>query len=518
MFHIILRRFFYAFLFMTCLGLNATKPGARPNILFIYSDDHRYDQIGAINPDIHTPNLDRLVDSGVNFSNAYVTTAICSPSRAACLTGMYGSRNGVATLTQPLRFPWATFVHDLAATGYRTAQVGKWHLGTSPVEAGFEWYAAIEGNGSWFQRKIESNIPGVPNKLDGRFYETVMADTVIDWMADHSANHDDNPFMVWWCTQVPHVDGLLKYPDVKVNEKDKTENVPWGSVGGYRSGYAVSDMDVPQNWSDDLASKPPYLASSRFVTKSVDEDYGGPGGYTNPDPGVRNATLGEDNVQQHMLEAYASVTALDAEIGRVLDHLEDPNGDGDAADSILDNTWIIFMGDNGWQTGHHTFTSKVLAYEESSRVPLIVVAPGVAARSEAKLALNIDLTAMFYDIAGLPIPEHMQGMDLRELIEDPATDWRNSFYYEAIIPEPSLGAMPHEAIRTERYKLILTYDFATVDTGIVEPIFKELYDLKKDPIEVINLINDPEYIHTIQGLMKLLEEKKAAVAASPDPA
>jgi arylsulfatase A-like enzyme len=276
-------------------------------------------------------------------------------------------------------------------------------------------------------------------------------------------------------------------------------------------------MLVPANWSDPLTTKPPYLANSRFVKKPATEDYGGPGGYTNPAAGVRNATLGEDNVQQHMLEYYASVTALDAEIGRVLDRLEDPNGDGNPGDSITNNTWVVFMGDNGWQTGHHKFTSKVLAYEEASRVPLIVKGPGVAPRIETKLALNIDLTPMFYDLAGLPVPKHLQGRNLRKLVENPAAPWRDRFYYEAVVPENSLGAKPHDAIRTNRYKLIRTYATKAGAMSNTTIIFEELYDLDADPGEMNNLATDPVHSATKADLVAQLQAEKAAIASSPDP-
>jgi arylsulfatase A-like enzyme len=271
-------------------------------------------------------------------------------------------------------------------------------------------------------------------------------------------------------------------------------------------------MPLPISWNDPLTTKPPYLAKSRFVTKSVQQNYGGPGGYTNPVKGKRNSTLGQDNLQQHMREYYASVTALDAEIGRVIAKLKDPDGDGHYTDSILDNTWIIFMGDNGWQTGHHKFTSKVLAYEESCRVPLIVKAPGISTRVEKKFALNIDLTAMFYEIAGLKIPEHLQGCTLGALVANPETPWRNDFYYEAITPERSLDAVPHDALRNDQYKLILTYN-----TAANKVVYEELYDLIKDPDEMVNLATDTAYASVKKSLKTRLEIEKNRIATTPPP-
>jgi len=489
----------------------------KPNILFIFSDDHRHDLLGLVNPKIKTPNLDALANSGVRFDRAFVTTAICSPSRAAILSGCYGSRNGVPTLSGPLAFPEAAFPHALNRAGYKTIQLGKWHLGTTPSNAGFQHYARVNSNGSWFKRKVDTNITDCPKSLSGTFFETFFADQVIDQLATHASSNSDQPLFIWWCNQVPHVDGGLKYPDVKTDSSNKVEHRPWGSTGGYRADYNVADMPVPDNWSDPLTTKPAYLPTSRFVTKSVTEDYGGPGGYTNPAAGVRNATIGEDNVQQHQLEYNAAITALDAEIGRVLARLEDPNGDSNTSDSILDDTWVIFMGDNGWQTGSHKFTSKVLPYEESIRVPLLIKAPGVAPRVENKFALNIDLTAMFYAIAGLPVPAHLQGENLKTLVENPAAPWRDSVYIESVKPEASLDAEPHDAVRTAQYKFVRTYDTeanAKANTGIV---FEELYDLAADPIEMVNQASNPAFAAIKADLITQLEAQKAAIAASPDP-
>ncbi|MGC6566154.1 MAG: sulfatase-like hydrolase/transferase, partial [Akkermansiaceae bacterium] len=475
------------------------------------SDDHRHDLIGASNPLIQTPHLDKLAKSGVRFTHACVTTSICSPSRAAVLSGQYGSRNGVPTLSDPLNFPHATIAHTLAKVGYRTTHIGKWHLGTTPQDAGFQQFARINSNGSWFNRKINSNIPGAPTKLNGTFYETVMADLVIERVNNHLSKHADEPFFIWWCNQVPHVDGGLKYRDVKVDPSNKSEHTPPGTLGGYRANYDLASMPVPANWSDNLASKPPYLAPSRFVTKSATENYGGPGGYTNPAPGSRNSTQGEDNVQQHNLEYLASISALDAEIGRVLNHLEDPNGDGDKSDSITGNTWIIFMGDNGWQTGSHKFTSKVLAYEESIRVPLLIKGPGLTPRTESKLTLNIDLPPFFRKLAGLEPAPHHQGLNLKSLLDDPNSSWRDDFYYEATKVEPSLGAQSHDAIRTKTHKLIRTYDKNH------KLVIEELYDLTADPGELINLASNPVHLKTKTTLTDLLLTRRKSNADSPDP-
>ncbi|MCK4565390.1 MAG: sulfatase-like hydrolase/transferase [Verrucomicrobia bacterium] len=456
-----------------------------PNILFIFSDDHRYDLLGSIDPEIHTPNLDALASSGVRFDTAIATTAICSPARAAVLTGRYGSQNGVMGLAASIHNSEVTFADYLKGAGYRTAQFGKWHIGNTPASVGFDTYARIYGNGSWFNRSIDSNIPGMPTDLGGTFYEEFMANRVIEYVSNHVATATAEPFVLWWCNQVAHVDGSYNYPASTVS----------------LDLHAVEDMPVPGNWADDLADKPPHLATSRYITQSVSQDYGGPGGYSNMDPGVRNTYMGQDNVQQHNKEYYSAVTDLDREIGRVLDALEDPNGDGNTSDSIVDNTWVIFLGDNGWQTGSHKFTSKVLSYEESMRVPMIIRAPGLASRVETNLVLNIDVTQLMLDVAGVAIPDNMPGRNLRTLLENPSAPWRDRVLYEALSSD--LGNKPHRTIRTGRYKYIQTH-------GLV-PQFEELYDLATDPLELTNLASDPAYAAIKAGLVQALEEEMAAI-------
>lgn len=473
-----------------CLDAGYAAP---PNILFIFSDDHRHDLLGVQNPALHTPHLDALANSGVRFDTAIATTAICSPARAAVLTGRYGSQNGVTGLSASIHSTEVTFADYLKTAGYRTAQFGKWHLGNTPASVGFDEYARINSNGSWFNRGIDSNIPGMPGNLGGRFYEAFMADRVMDYVSNHvnRASTSTNAFAVWWCNQVPHLDGAYTYPASRPS----------------LDLHDVAQMPVPGNWDDDLSGKPPHLPTSRYVTKSGEAAYGGPGGYTNMMPGMRNPYLGQDHVQQHNQEYYAAITDLDREIGRVLAALEDPNQDGDPSDSIATNTWVIFLGDNGWQTGSHKFTSKVLSYEESMRVPLIVRGPGIPPRVDTNLVLNIDLTPMMLDIAGVAIPADMHGMNLRTLLENPVAPWRDRIYYEAVSSD--LGNQPHRTIRTHQYKFIQTHSLS--------PVFEELYDLSADPLERTNVVHETAYAGVVSNLVQALQEEQEAIAPAIPP-
>ncbi len=494
-------------LMLTACSARAQKP----NIVFIFSDDHRYDLLGTVNPGIRTPNMDTIAESGVYFTNSFVTTAICSPSRASTMTGHYGSINGVEALDEYIDSDELSFADHLSGAGYRSVIIGKWHVKNSPADMGFDQWAYFKSNGSWFNRTIYTNIPGVPTRTGGQFIEAFNADRAINYIDDHVANHDSEPFVMWLCNQIPHVDGGLKY----AVHKEGTDGP------GLFAQYNAADMPVPGNWIDDLANKPPYLQTSVSLTKSATQNYGGPGGYTNLAPGVRNTYLGQDNVQNHNREYYASISWWDQEMGRVLDRLKDPNGDGNPSDSIMDNTWIIFMGDNGWFTGHHKFTSKVLTYEESMRVPMFVRpplkkdgTPSVPPRMEDNLVMNVDLTALILDIAGVSIPEDTHGMNLNTLINDKNATWRDRVYYE--VPQAELGGHIHESVRTHSYKYIRTYTDrigGTLD-------FEELYGLRTDSVEMANVVNAPDYADIkkiMQDLIKIERQKIDATDASAEP-
>ncbi|MHC4997290.1 MAG: sulfatase-like hydrolase/transferase, partial [Planctomycetota bacterium] len=345
---------------------------ARPNILFILTDDQRADAFAAGgNNRIHTPNLDRIADRGAVFINAFVTLAICSPSRAACLTGRYGSANGVTSVgSVRLNDDETTFARALGAAGYRTGVTGKWHLKTTPEECGFEFASTCWSNGTWYDRQF--TIGGVKKTMPG-FVDDVTADESIRFIRE--SNVKDQPFVLWMNTQVPHMDHRHTWPaEQKLLDR-----------------YDVSAMPLPKTWNDDLAGKPEYLKTSRNRTKALEYGYADP-----------------QSIRRHARDYYASVQQMDHAVGRVLDELERLN--------LSHNTWIIFMGDNGWMLGEHGMTSKVLPYEESMRVPMAITGPGVPPHRFDEIALNIDLTATIYELAGLPIPESLHGRSLLPML------------------------------------------------------------------------------------------------------
>ncbi|MEM9368561.1 MAG: sulfatase-like hydrolase/transferase [Planctomycetota bacterium] len=331
---------------------------APPNIVFILTDDHRWDSYGASSSQrIRTPKLDQIADRGTRFENAFVTLAICSPSRAACLSGRYRSVNGVTSVgNSPLRAGERTFAHALREAGYATGVAGKWHLKTTPEECGFDFASTCWSNGTWYDRKFQ--IDGETQTMPG-FVDDVAADESLRFIDE--AVDSNKPFVLWLCTQVPHMDHRFRWP-------------------------------------------------------------------------------AKENILNHTRDYLASVQQMDAAVGRVLSGIEDRG--------LSENTWFIFMGDNGWFLGEHGFTSKVLAYEESMRVPMAIAGPKTQPRVSEDLVLNIDLTATIYAMAGLPIPDPLHGRSLLPMVERGAANhWRTSFLYEA--PTPQLGSRPLWANRNE---------------------------------------------------------------------
>lgn len=410
----------------------------RPNFLFVLTDDQRFDALGcAGNPVIRTPAMDSLAKRGLRFSNAFVTTSVCSASRAAIFTGRYGSANGVPGLGGGLRAGERTFVGSLKSAGYRTGFAGKWHLDNprDPEAAGFEASTWFKSNGPHFDRKVTES--GKQRVAPG-FIEDYLAGQVIAFLED--AARGPAPFFFHLCTQLPHMN-----PQFDWQPRAETLRL-----------YDGKPFRLPPNWRDDLRGKPPYLAAGRHRTQAESYGYGGEAGVLN-----------------HLKRYYAAITDLDRALGTVFTALDRLG--------LRENTYVLLMGDNGWFIGEHGFTSKVLPYEESIRVPLIVSGPGLRAAVCDSMVLNADIAPTLLDLAGLPASSNMHGRSLRPSLEGRTAPPRAAMLYEAL--EPTLGSWPMVAIREKRWKYIRTFELQHPE----KLAFEELYDLENDPGELRNV-------------------------------
>lgn len=455
-----LLEFAIAFLAVFVMGNLIHAVELRPNILFILTDDQRWDAIQSSgNRLIETPNLDRLAQNGVRFENAFVTLSICSPSRAACLTGRYGSANGVTSVGNVSIKPnEPVFAKALKESGYATGVTGKWHIKNSPNECGFDFVSTCWSNGTWYDREFV--IDGERKKMPG-FVDDVVADESIKFIRQSVS--EKRPFLLWMCTQVPHMDNRHTWP----------------AEQHYLDRYKAEDMPLPETWNDDLHGKPKYLKTSRNREQAMSYGYAKP-----------------ESIREHTRNYYASVQQMDAAIGRVIRELDALN--------LRDNTWIFFMSDNGWMLGEHGMTSKVLAYEESMRVPMAIAGPGLTPDVKSEIVLNIDLTATIYALAGLPIPKSLHGCNLLPLLKENRVEWRNAFLYEA--PTPQLGSKPLWAVRDNRWKYI-----ETRLSQAPNDIFRELYDLDADRIEVKNLADSVEHREILERLKSQLKQLRTEI-------
>jgi arylsulfatase A-like enzyme len=447
----------------------------RPNFVVIYTDDQRADALGFLNANVHSPNLDRLARRSVYFPNAFVVSALCSPSRAQLLTGRYSSQNGVAELpaekagdTRPRRTRFnpgePLLAEILASAGYYTGVVGKWHIENSPATCGFQYARTVYGNGDYYDQTYKGEDDR-PHPTRGHV-EHATAAFAEEFLRD--AKSGGRPFFLFYNTRVPHMDSRYEWPSHDAN----------------RRRHPPESFEPPATVKGSLIGKPPYLEHSRSRTQALHYGYGDP-----------------RRLQEHQNHYFSTIAELDAAIGTFIDALD--------AAGLREDTFIILMSDNGWFLGEHLFTSKVLAYEQSIRVPLLMSGPGFKPGTTDALALNIDIMPSVLDLASIPIPPKVFGRSLvgaARGVRSP--NERDAFLYE-MAPATDTARNPFiHALRTHDAKLIRTYKMGSE----TEIDFVELYDLKSDPDETRNLAADTRYAHFLATLNRRLDEEIAKVA------
>lgn len=413
------------------------------NVVFILSDDHRYDFMGfhADAPEfLETPNMDRMAAAGAHLSNAFVTTALCSPSRASILTGQYAHRHGVVDNSSPIPPGTAFFPADLQAAGYRTAFVGKWHMGheDDKPQPGFDHWVSFRGQGVYYNPTL--NVDGT--RVDRQGYITdLLTDYGIEWIKKQ--RETDAPFFLYLSHKAVHA------------EFEPAER----HAGRY------ADVEIPypatmENTESNYRGKPRWVREQRYSWHGVDYAY-----------------HGQLNFDQFYRRYAESLLALDESIGRVLDYLETAG--------LSENTLVIYMGDNGFLLGEHGLIDKRNAYEESIRVPMLAWAPGYVSPSTkvTSLVRNIDIAPTMLELCGASSAIAMDGQSFLPLLAGAdASAADREFLYEYYWEH----AFPHTpttfALRGDRYKYIYYH-------GVWDE--NELYDLQTDPKERSNLIRVP---------------------------
>ncbi len=430
---------------------NPTKSNARPNIVFILVDDLRWDELGiAGHPFIKTPNIDRIGKEGAMFRNAFMTTPLCSPSRAGFLTGQYAHTHGITDNVDrsAASHRLVTFPLLLHQSGYETAFVGKWHMGNdeSP-RPGFDRWVSFKGQGTYLNPDI--NEDGKTVKPSG-----YITDILSGYAVEFIRRRHDKPFLVYLAHKAIHPE-VAQNNDGSVNLAESERFIP---AERHKNLYAGKPIPRRPNAMRAPEGKP---ALQRQIGNL-------------PPLGANTAT--RDEV---ILGRQRSLMAIEDGVGEIFKALQETGQ--------LDNTVIVFTSDNGYFYGEHGLSvERRLAYEESIRMPLLVrypklVKPG-AARDE--FALNIDLAPTLLELAGSPAPAAMQGRSLAPLLKGQKIAWRDSFLIEYYSDRvfPRVLKMGYQAARNGRWKYIRYLELERMD---------ELYDLKTDPYEMKNRINQP---------------------------
>ncbi len=379
----------------------ATAPEGSPNLLVIFSDDHRADHLGITGeiPFLQTPALDALAGEGVRFDRAYVTTALCSPSRATLLTGQYASRHGVQNNLSAWIPGTPSFFDALAAAGYRCAYIGKWHMpGDLPDLPGVERFVTFtieEGQGVY--RDCPLIVDGVETPRPGTYVSTDLTDYALQWLAE---SDDGRPF----CLVVAHkaVHHEFEPPD--------------DLLGTY----------------DDIAID---LPDEAFTYQTL------------LDRNVWEGTAGR--LQTSYRRYCETLLGMDREVGRLLE----------AIAPVTDNTVVVYTSDNGYSWGEHVLTGKRWAYDDNIKVPFIVRWPDGVAEPGSVIdepVLNADIAPTLLDIAGVAIPAAMQGRSIAPLLRGEPVEWRDEVFYEYFADFP-YQVPPSQAVRNDRW-LYVEYD------------------------------------------------------------
>jgi len=427
----------------------------KPNIVFILADDHRWDYLSVMDhPFIETPNIDSIANEGVLFDNAFVTSSLCSPSRASFLTGQYPQQHGVQNNFTVWDNKNITYFEPLKAAGYATAFIGKWHMpGGLPTLRGVDQFISFEhmgGQGAYFGTPYIVNGKKLKlgeSPVEGVDISGYITDDLTNFSNKFIEDNKDKPFALYLSHKALH---LPMEPDAE-------------AAGRY----------------DDVEITLPKEADSWIAFA---------------DGNFKHFLW--DSLEEKMKDYAETAIAMDQQIGLVLDKLDELG--------LSDNTIVVFAGDNGYMWGEHRLIDKRWSYEESMRIPFIIKYPnGIKnpGRRSQEMLLNLDMAPTFLALAGIDIPTHMQGKNAVPILEDKADSLRDAWLYKYYEDYPY--PVPEQlALRTKRYKLI-DYKRGKKD---------ELFDLKNDPLEQTNLIDEPNMQAIYQQLKTRLTEMEAEVS------
>ena len=475
---------FLCVIVIKCFGQNQPKP----NIIFIFSDDHATNAIsaygGIYNDLARTPNIDRIANEGALLTNTLCTNAICGPSRAAILTGKYSHINkyyknykgGIFDSKQ-----W-TYPQALKEAGYQTALVGKWHLASEPVGFDYYKYHISQGQQGLYWNPVYNDNG---KKIKEKGYATnLTTDFALDWL---NGREEKEPFCLLLQFKAPHREWS---PDTKY--KDLWEDIEMPYPATFNDTYkgrelTAGDTEMTMDYFSrkDMKMTPPDSLSKKERRKWL--RFGvKPGETVVPSENLSNEEIRKWKYQKYIKDYLATIKSVDDNIGRVLEYLKE-NG-------LEENTIVVYASDQGFFLGEHGFFDKRFMYEEALRMPFIIrypgkIKPGIIVDD---IITNIDFAPTLLEMAGIPVPEAVQGNSFFSNLKGKTPqDWRQSMYYHYYEFPYYHRVQPHYGIRNQRYKLIHFY--YDVDVW-------EFYDLQNDPSEMNNLINSDTHAELVDSL------------------
>ena len=444
----------------------------RPNILFIFSDDHAFQAVSAYGSKINkTPNIDRIAKSGMRFDRCYVTNSICGPMRAVIQTGKYSHINGFTVNGNKFDGNQQTFPKILQKAGYQTAVVGKWHLGEHQEPQGYDYSEVLIGQGPYYNPTMLKD----GKKTEHVGYTTdIITDLSLEWL--QTKRDEDKPFMLMYQHKAPHRNWqpgpkhLHMYDDVEIPEPETL----FDDYETRATPAHIQTMSIEKTLNDnDLKLVPPKnLTPEQLATWNA--------AYEPKNKAFRAANLkGKELVrwkyQRYLKDYLRCIASMDDNIGRVLDYLDESG--------LAENTIVIYSADQGFYLGEHGWFDKRWMYEESLRAPFLIRWPGVVepgAVNSTDIVSSLDFAETFCEIAGTEVPSDMQGRSLIPVLKgETPDDWRKVFYYQYFQYPGTHDVARHYGVTDGRHKLIHYYQDKFDEW--------EQFDLSSDPNEVKNI-------------------------------
>ena len=453
-----------------------TNSTGRPNVVVIMTDDQRWDMMSCEgHPFLKTPNMDRIAKEGARFANMFVTTSLCSPSRASFLSGLYAHTHKVTNNFTDYPADLPSYPIRLQQSGYETAYIGKWHMGEQSDEArpGFDYWIAHKGQGKYYDTTF--NINGKRTVKKG-YYTHRVTDMAVDWLK----REHNRPYLLIIGHKAPHT---------PFTPEKKYENI-----------YDDVEISYPRT-AFNLEGKPKWIQERLNTWHGI---YGPIFGFrkdfpdTSPESVLKFAEF---------TRAYtATIKSVDDSLGRVYQTLKQLGR--------LDNTVLVFTSDNGFFLGEHGMTDKRTMHEPSIRVPLLVRYPKLIRPGTVidKMVMNVDLAPSILDICRAEPLTNIHGRSWKKLLAGRTSDWRKSLYYSYNYEKQFPYTPNVRGVRTDEWK------YVHYPNGDDKPdLYKaELYNLKNDPLETKNLINDPKYSYKVRELKAELLRLMAQTGALPD--